>query len=157
MDEFADLREFQYIPEIFTSVHSSYKVDAKIGMGSFGSVYRITSKYDGKQFALKQMKIENHLRTTQLLEPQVFSTVENLLSTSSNDCLYLRSWIEHNHIFIKMQLMDGNIRSLYTTLQSERKLFDLLRQLCDLLEILHQNNFVHLDIKPRKFIRKRAL
>jgi len=149
--------EYQYIPEIFTNVHSGYRVEAKIGEGSFGSVYRVTSKFDGRQYALKQVKLRKNLQKTQLSEPQLFSHAENLLSRNSSDCFYICSWIEHNNIFIKMNLMEGNVKDFYSVPFSEEEVIDLLVQVGRSLKILHENNIVHLDIKPGSLIRKYSL
>jgi len=149
--------EYQYIPEIFTNVHSGYRVEAKIGEGSFGSVYRVTSKFDGRQYALKQVKLRKNLQKTQLSEPRLFSHAENLLTRNSSDCFYICSWIEHNNIFIKMNLMEGNVKDFYAVPFGEEEVAEVLIQIGRALKILHENSIVHLDIKPGFLTREYPL
>lgn len=120
----------------------------KIGEGSFGTVFKVRSKKDGKLYAVKilQLTSRSELYRLDRLEEiryyQKFSNHENCLQ------LY-EAWEEKNCLYMQMELCRENleqylIRKRYI---QEIEIWTILYDVLGALKCLHDRNLIHLDIK----------
>ncbi|VUC20338.1 unnamed protein product [Clonostachys rosea] len=123
-----------------------------IGKGAFAVVYKVTSKYDGRPYAAKELekrrfikngvldqKVENEMKIMQRVEhPNIVRYIEHF------------DWDERLLIIIMEYVPGGDLGKLI----SEEGPFDehmvksMARQLLDALNYLHTKNITHRDVKP---------
>ena len=151
-----DLSKYKLIDKQFKKVHCHYTILKRLGSGSFGVVYKINSKLNGKLFALKKVDLSKRKNMIGFREPANLSFINDLLTALNKQKLYHDSWTEEGYMFIKMKLFEGNITDLYGKCKfvDRNVFFDLCLQLISFTSLIHKNGYVHLDIKPGRFKRE---
>lgn len=133
-----------------------------IGTGVFGTVYRARGRLDNVMYAVKRSKrFKGHMAKEKMMHE-----VHALAALSSQEdadktitiVRYYSAWIEDDHICIQMELCDASVDGLLMTAHQfdKREVFHLLRDVLLALELLHSNDFVHLDIKPANILKKNS-
>lgn len=128
-------------------------IHEKLGTGSFGTVHKVTSKKDGKLYAIKQVCVEKMTPKQQqqaVLEVLILRKIHN-----KNIIQYCNSFTDSSTLYIVMELgIGGDLQSLVRYLgRSKRWISEVVAwsyffQLCDGLLHLHDNKIIHNDIKP---------
>lgn len=126
-----------------------FEILSKLGEGSFGEVFKVRSKDDGKYYAIKRSRqrfkgkwdrrhkldeVEKHER----LPPHV------------NCVRFYRAWEERQHLYIQTELCLMSL-SEYADIYGkipENRLWSIILDLSQGLKHLHDNRLCHLDIKP---------
>lgn len=116
-----------------------------IATGSFSYVYKITHKYTGTEYALKQIV----KRTYQTEEFELANQVE-----SNHVVKYIKKYQEGKDVaylieFEKGGSLDNRIRN--EALQ-ESDIKHVMRDILKGLDSIHKNHMVHLDIKPENIL-----
>ena len=138
-------------PYIGTMLNNRFSVDAKLGEGGFGAVYRGTQSGTNRQVALK------------LLHPEM-TRDENLVARFRREGLVLCNLRDAHTIttydfdqtpdgtlYIAMELLEG--KSLHEIFHAEapiewRRMFSIASQMCSSLSEAHAQGIVHRDLKP---------
>ncbi|KAL1901958.1 Protein kinase protein rad53 [Sporothrix stenoceras] len=131
---------------------SSYNRVGQIGKGAFATVHKVTSKFDGKPYAAKELdkrrfvkngvldqKVENEMKIMQKIQhPNVVRYIEHF---DFDDRLF---------IIIMEYVPMGDLGSLITNRGSlpETAVKEMASQLIDALGYLHRKNITHRDVKP---------
>ena len=143
-----------------------YEIIGILGEGGFGITYHAKRRTDGKSVAVKELWPEKGARQgTVIAWPYSIPPNERtmLLNKFQLEAKYLKvcrhpnivqvhEWFEENNTaYIIMDLIDG--KSLYQTMQiygqfPEAKLKHYFLQILEALTVIHNNNFLHRDIKP---------
>lgn len=124
----------------------------KLGMGAFGSVWKVKGK-DGKVIALKIMNLPNR-EVADIAKSEV-KLLKSLKPCQRSLSCYYGSQIANNKLYLEMEFIDGE--TLYTFSKKYRdkrnpKLFSLLvaiaKDLSQGLSFMHKKGVIHRDIKP---------
>ncbi|CAK7214342.1 Protein kinase protein rad53 [Sporothrix curviconia] len=130
----------------------NYNRVGQIGKGAFATVHKVTSKFDGKPYAAKELdkrrfvkngvldqKVENEMRIMQKIQhPNIVRYIEHF------------DFDERLFIIIMEYVPMGDLGSLITNRGSlpEQTVKEMAIQLIDALGYLHRKNITHRDVKP---------
>lgn len=134
-------------PELY--LHQCFHVDSKLGQGSFGVVYKVRSREDGRWYAVK----EAHRQFRSMKDRQ-----DKLQEVAKHECLpphpncvrFIKAWEENFRLYIQMELCHSNMTAYAEEHHDipERAVWNYLVDLLQGLKHLHDHNLIHLDIKP---------
>eukprot|EP00039_Didymoeca_costata_P012561 m.181286 g.181286 ORF g.181286 m.181286 type:complete len:472 (+) comp15514_c0_seq7:280-1695(+) len=132
-----------------TYLEQCFEVMGELGKGSYGVVYKVRSKQDSQLYAVKKTtrKFKSKSDRWRMLEE-----VRSGIGLGSHPfCMtYHDAWEENNFLYIQLEYcIHGSLNdyTLDNTLQED----DLWRILFNIslgLKHIHENGYVHLDIKP---------
>ncbi|XP_053671266.1 membrane-associated tyrosine- and threonine-specific cdc2-inhibitory kinase [Anopheles nili] len=120
----------------------------KVGEGSFGEVFKVRSRIDGRLYAVKKSKTffrSSHSRQVcfeEVRRYEQFSDHENCVK------LY-QAWEQDDRLYMQMELCRENLEVYareHQQLQDE-KIWSILLDLLLALKSLHDRDLIHLDIK----------
>ncbi|CAK7270193.1 Protein kinase protein rad53 [Sporothrix epigloea] len=130
----------------------NYNRVGQIGKGAFATVHKVTSKFDGKPYAAKELdkrrfvkngvldqKVENEMKIMQKIQhPNIVRYVEHF------------DFDERLFIIIMEYVPMGDLGSFIATRGSipEAIVKEMATQLVDALSYLHHKNITHRDVKP---------
>lgn len=125
---------------------------SRIGEGSFGEVFKVRSKDDGKYYAVKKSKqclrSENY-RAERLEEVRRYEQFSN-----HEHCITLhKAWEEDERLFMQMELCQGSLEDYARDYAKrgqripEEDVWSFLLDLLLAIKGLHDQNLIHLDIK----------
>jgi len=132
-------------------LNNRFKIEAKIGEGGFGAVYKGTQLATGRKVALK------------LLHPEMTKD-ENLVSRFRREGMVLCNLRDAHTIttydfdqtpdgtlYIAMELLEG--KSLHQVFHEQaplgwKRVFKILIEMCSSLSEAHAQGIVHRDLKP---------
>jgi serine/threonine protein kinase len=125
-----------------------YDFGEEIGRGKFAIVKKCTRKSDGKVFAAKIVKFDSDSakfakRELELMqkEPMNADGLAKLVD----------AYLVRKYLILIQDLIDGKTLVDYVAQRStlnEEDVSGLIKQLCTILNHLHQNNILHLDLRP---------
>jgi len=131
-----------------------YEIGRRIGQGSYGSVYIVARKSDGKELVVKEMSVENITDK----EREAFDTEIRLLRKLEHPCIvgYEESFLDESQttLCIVMSYCEGGDLTRYlknrrNQLLTEAETMHYFVQLALALDFLHSNNVVHRDLKAQ--------
>ncbi|MEM6957582.1 MAG: serine/threonine-protein kinase [Myxococcota bacterium] len=136
-------------PLIDTVLSGLYRVEARIGEGGMGAVYKARHVHLGRSFAIKVLTGstgENAEAVERLLqEAQAASSIEheNIVDVVSFDRA------EDGRVFLVMELLKGqSLADLMGQPMALERAVSIYDQLCDALDAAHTRGIVHRDLKP---------
>ncbi|CAN6237074.1 unnamed protein product [Urochloa humidicola] len=140
-----------FSPSIGGNGLSRYRTDfheiKKIGHGNFSVVFKVLNRIDGCLYAVKRSikQLHNDMERRQAVkEVQAMAA----LGSHENIVRYFTSWFENEQLYIQMELCD---RCLSMNRNQPLKCGDaleLLYQICEGLDFIHEHGIAHLDVKP---------
>ena len=156
---------------------TDFTIIDKIGIGGFGSVFKVINKLDKKEYAIKLVNIDN--------KDLVLREVENLSKLNHPNIIrYYGSWIENieltetnkyldysddsfsesfsssgsypvndisNYLFLQMELASTNLKEIQNTVSYKEKR-DIFKDIVLGLNEIHSNNIIHRDLKPSNIL-----
>jgi serine/threonine protein kinase len=159
---FIESPAIEIAPELMTHVHGPtatgkvigpYKLDALIGAGGMGKVYRATDMRLGRRVALKLLETaligDSQHRTRFLREARLASSLDH-----PNICTVHEVGEIDGALFIAMQYVDGQtLRKIVNgrALDLDSQL-SISLQVADALAEAHEAGIIHRDIKPGNII-----
>lgn len=139
-------------PFIGVTLDGKYRLDAKIGVGGFGAVYRATHLNLNRPVAVKVLHNNIHNTTPENLERFRQEGVSACSVSHPNAVAILDfSITQDGHAYLVMELLDG--RPLSDELQERfvlplERCVEIIIPVCDVLTEAHASGIVHRDIKP---------
>nr|XP_006818820.1 PREDICTED: membrane-associated tyrosine- and threonine-specific cdc2-inhibitory kinase-like [Saccoglossus kowalevskii] len=126
-----------------------FEIDCKIGVGSFGEVFKVCSKEDGKFYAVKRFreKFRGECDRTRKLE-EVKKHEE--LPKHQNCVEFHKAWEEKGHLYLLTELCHMSLQQFSEVNHDipESVIWDTVIDLLQGLKHLHNHNLIHMDIKP---------
>ena len=127
-----------------------YEVGDVLGVGTVGTIYRVTSRHDGKTYALKL------LSPAVSTDPQIVRRFEREMLILSklhhpNILAYYSDGEQDGQLFYVMELIEvGTLKSLlrYGGPLSWQEAAECGRQIAGALQYAHNHGIIHRDLKP---------
>lgn len=126
-----------------------FDVIAKIGAGSFGEVFKVRSKEDGKLYAVKRSQERFRGESDRRRKLDEVAKYE-MLPTHPNLVAFYRAWEEQQRLYIQIELCAMSLTQ-YSEQNHDIREMTIWGYLIDLLmavKHLHDRNLIHMDIKP---------
>ncbi|KXJ09045.1 Membrane-associated tyrosine- and threonine-specific cdc2-inhibitory kinase [Exaiptasia diaphana] len=126
-----------------------FEVICKLGTGSFGEVYKVRSKEDGYLYAIKKSRERFRGDVDRRYKLEEVNKHE-LLRRHPNCVQFVKAWEERQHLYIQTELCNMSLKNYLESVESipENEIWTILVDLTLGLKHLHDNNLVHMDIKP---------
>ncbi|XP_071955343.1 membrane-associated tyrosine- and threonine-specific cdc2-inhibitory kinase-like [Antedon mediterranea] len=126
-----------------------FEIQRKLGEGSFGEVFQVKSKEDGKMYAVKRSRerfrgeVDKRKKLAEVQKLEVLAKHPN--------CVHFhKAWAEKGHLYIQTEICQTSLQH-YTDKNheiTEAKVWDILVDLLKGVKNLHDHNLLHMDIKP---------
>ena len=148
------------------TLRNRYKIIKKIGSGGFGETYLAEDL--GIPIDLKPKCVVKRLKTQNLKNEQLkwvkqafrkeAATLYNLGNMHPQIPNLLEYFQERNQFYLVQEFIDGV--DLTETIPlgekiSEDEVIQLLKEILEVLEFVHQQNIIHRDINPKNIMRRR--
>ncbi|XP_037941117.1 casein kinase I-like [Teleopsis dalmanni] len=127
-----------------------YRLECKIGAGSFGEIYLGTHTTNGSKVAIK-LESKNAKQAQLANESAVYKELQG----GGGIPKVFMSGSGRNHNFIVMQLLGFSLEELFNFCNrhfSLKTVLLLADQMITRIEYLHSHGFIHRDIKPDNFV-----
>lgn len=125
-----------------------FDVLARIGEGSFGEVFKVRSKEDGRLYAIKKSK---QLYRGETARQECINEVRHHEKFSEHEhCITLhKAWEQNDLLYMQLELCRSNLETFAVQNDDlpEERVWDILVDLLLALKGLHDQNLIHLDIK----------
>jgi len=134
-----------------------------LGKGIFGTVYIVKKINSQEQYAIK--KSIRPFNNSTYDRNYILNEVKTVTELSNNsiefqNCnsivRYYTAWVEDNYIYLQMELCEDSVEGMINNkhMFSEMEVIRLIYDMLTALDIIHRNNYVHLDIKPGNILKK---
>ena len=131
-----------YFDQCFTKL-------SKMGVGSFGEVWKVQSKEDGKLYAIK--KSRDRFRGDFDRKQRLEEVNKSERIQGHRNCVYFhKAWEELDYLYIQYELCEMSLKDYAEKVQSveEKEIWKMIIDFCYGLKHLHDANLAHMDIKP---------
>jgi serine/threonine protein kinase len=136
-------------PLIHQVLESRYRVDAQIGKGGAGIVYRGTDLTLGREVAIKTLHAD---QDSQNALDDFIKEARALAQIDHPKIVPIYAIGQHDgYHYLVMKLLEGEtLEALLKRVEflPPQKVRDLIQQTCEALQALHQRSLVHRDLKP---------
>lgn len=124
-----------------------------LGSGEFGTVFKCLNKLDGFYYAVKQIKIRAKTMKTEALQEAYILASSSMIDDNCYIIRYYSVWTEISSLYICMELCDCSLKKYIEKVQvTEKLVYKFMRDILKGLKKLHDNNIVHMDIKPENIL-----
>ncbi|XP_066497363.1 serine/threonine-protein kinase 17B [Hoplias malabaricus] len=136
------------------TLDSVYNITAELGRGKFAVVKKCVEKATGKVFAAKFLRKRRRGRDCRAEVIHEMAVLEAAKNNSRVVNLYAAYETEHDIALVLEYAAGGEIfdHCICDELLSESQIVRLIRQILEGIHLLHQNNVVHLDLKPQNLL-----
>ncbi|XP_066331931.1 serine/threonine-protein kinase AFC2-like [Miscanthus floridulus] len=151
-----DDKDGHYVFAVGDNLTSRYKINAKMGEGTFGQVLECWDKERKEMVAIKIIRGIKKYRDAAMIE---IGMLEQLCKydESRSSCVQIRNWFDcRNHICIVFErlgpslydfLKKNNYRSFPIALVRE-----IAKQLLECIAFMHELRLIHTDLKPENIL-----
>lgn len=126
-----------------------FEVVDRLGEGSFGEVFKVRSKEDGRLYAVKKSlqlyrgETSRQLRIEEVRRYEQFSEHENCITLH-------KAWEQNDLLYMQLELCKCNLETYLmqrSDVLTETEVLNILADLLLAIKALHDQNLIHLDIK----------
>jgi CHASE2 domain-containing sensor protein len=140
-----------------------YQINKKIGGGGFAIAYRVNDSRNGQTKVLKVLNSERALDEKSLQwfkqEAEILQKLNHpgIPSVQQDDGYFTHNLVDSQpplHCFV-MEWIEGGSLDNYVKKKSkieEKQAIDWLKQLVNILDVVHKNKLIHRDIKPSNIL-----
>ena len=131
-----------YFDQCFTKL-------SQMGVGSFGEVWKVQSKEDGKLYAIK--KSRERFRGDFDRKQRLEEVNKSECIQGHKNCVYFhKAWEELEYLYIQSELCEMSLKDYAEKVQTveEKEIWKMIVDLCYGLKHLHDSQLAHMDIKP---------
>ncbi|XP_035988552.1 serine/threonine-protein kinase 17B [Fundulus heteroclitus] len=135
-------------------LESAYEVTGELGRGKFAVVKRCVEKNTGKIFAAKFLRKRRRGRDCRAEVVHEMAVLETARFSPRVVKLYAAHETDHDLVLVLEYAAGGEIFDLCVSeeLLPENQITRLIRQTLEGVHHLHQNQLVHLDLKPQNIL-----
>ncbi|KAL6281022.1 hypothetical protein ACE6H2_017903 [Prunus campanulata] len=151
-----DDKDGHYMFSLGENLTSRYKIQSKMGEGTFGQVLECWDREKKEMVAIKIVRGVKKYREAAMIEIEVLQQLGKH-DKGGNRCVQLRNWFDYrNHICIVFEklgpslydfLKKNNYRSFPIDLVRE-----IGRQLLECVAFMHDLRLIHTDLKPENIL-----
>jgi len=119
----------------------------EVGRGKFAIVCKATSKSDGKVYAAKMIYFDDDARYAE----REYTLMKTNMPEHTGIVKLHAAYLVRKYLILIIDLVDGEtLVEAFCKRHSatEDDVAVIIRQLCEILSVMHANNIVHLDIRP---------
>ena len=141
-----------------SKIINHYKIESKLGNGSYGDVYKSVHQISGEVFAIKQISKQKFIEVPKLHELtmneiQILSKInsENIVKyietlQTQNNYYFVYEYCNNGTLddFLKEQMKRGPVTDSW--------LENVLKQLLKAFKTLQDNKILHRDLKPQNIL-----
>ncbi|XP_077978622.1 membrane-associated tyrosine- and threonine-specific cdc2-inhibitory kinase-like [Glandiceps talaboti] len=126
-----------------------FEIDCKLGVGSFGEVFKVQSKEDGKFYAVKRSRERFRGESDRKRKLEEVRKHEDL-PKHTNCVHFYKAWEEKGHLYIQTELCNHSLQQFAEEHHEipEKTVWNILIDLLEGVKHLHDHNLIHMDIKP---------
>ncbi|XP_040578871.1 membrane-associated tyrosine- and threonine-specific cdc2-inhibitory kinase [Lepeophtheirus salmonis] len=127
----------------------AFEIKEKIGAGFFGTVYKVRSKQDGLEYAVKIAQESYRGRSDRARKLEEVRKHQFLLP-HSNCVHFYQSWEEKGRLYQQFELCEKSLQEFADEDHDipESQIWDYLVDLLLAVKHLHEHDLIHMDIKP---------
>lgn len=146
-------------------INNRYIIKRKLGEGRSKVFSAIDTEFPDKEIAIKFLSVnakpdekdsfrDEFFRLKKLEHPNIIKAFEysKVVTKDAEDLE-----IEFNSEFITLEYFPSKELLEFTELIEEKKLKEILKQLCAVLYYLHQSNYIYYDLKPENILVSNVL
>ncbi|KAJ1253586.1 hypothetical protein BS78_K230800 [Paspalum vaginatum] len=151
-----DDKDGHYVFAVGDNLTPRYKINAKMGEGTFGQVLECWDRERKEMVAIKIIRGIKKYRDAAMIEIGMLEQLGKY-DESRSSCVQIRNWFDYrNHICIVSTLLDyaymtsaekNNYRSFPIALVRE-----VAKQLLDCIAFMHELRLIHTDLKPENIL-----
>ncbi|XP_060589095.1 membrane-associated tyrosine- and threonine-specific cdc2-inhibitory kinase-like [Ruditapes philippinarum] len=125
-----------------------FQVISQLGAGSFGEVFKVKSKEDGKLYAIKKSRERFRGQSDRRKLEEVAK--QEKLPHHPNCVKIHKAWEERQHLYLLVELCKTSLSNYAEAHHdiSEPVIWNFLVDLLQAVKHLHAHNLIHMDIKP---------
>ncbi|MDJ0741950.1 MAG: bifunctional serine/threonine-protein kinase/ABC transporter substrate-binding protein [Xenococcaceae cyanobacterium MO_167.B27] len=137
-----------------------YKIIQELGRGGWGVTYLAEDLENSSNLKCVVKEIKGSHELTEAENETYFNrevSALKVLGRHNQIPSYIDSFIQNNKYYIIQEFISGNLLSQQIQTRTrlrERKVKELLIDILEVLEFIHQHNTIHRDIKPSNIIRR---
>jgi serine/threonine protein kinase/tetratricopeptide (TPR) repeat protein len=128
-----------------------YQVIKEIGQGGLGKVFEVSDLWEGKTVALKLHSPQEEQKENSLERFKQEFRLTSELSHPSIVEVYDFGYTIDKNAFYTMEIVRGDELAPEIAPQDLNRFYQVVWQICDILEYLHSQDLVHADLKPSNF------
>lgn len=148
-------------------IRGHYQIIRELGRGGFGVTYLgkdLDQLDNASPIVIKQIQILRQNKEGEARKNNYLKNLEreaNTLSRLSHDCIpqFLGRFKEADYFYIIQEYIDGyDLRHEFGSgkVINEPQAREMLREILEILEFVHQRKIIHRDIKPGNLIRRKS-
>ncbi|XP_052868668.1 membrane-associated tyrosine- and threonine-specific cdc2-inhibitory kinase [Anopheles cruzii] len=120
---------------------------SKVGEGSYGEVFKVRSRTDGKLYAVKRCRGDRC--RGERFRQSCYEEVRRYEQFSDHEnCVKLHlAWEQDERLYMQMELCKGSLENDAWQPMPAKRIWSILVDLLLALKSLHDRNLIHLDIK----------
>ncbi|KAK3158367.1 hypothetical protein QOZ80_2AG0136210 [Eleusine coracana subsp. coracana] len=151
-----DDKDGHYVFAVGDNLTPRYKINAKMGEGTFGQVLECWDRERKEMVAIKIIRGIKKYREAAMIEIGMLEQLGKY-EQSRSSCVQIRNWFDYrNHICIVFErlgpslydfLKKNNYRSFPIAL-----VWDVAKQLLECIAFMHELRLIHTDLKPENIL-----
>ncbi|KAK4030399.1 membrane-associated tyrosine- and threonine-specific cdc2-inhibitory kinase isoform X2 [Daphnia magna] len=136
-----------------TFFRQCFEIQANIGSGSFGDVFRVRSKEDGRMYAVKRSRVPFRGTTDRKEKLEEVRKMESL-PHHPNCVRFYQAWEENQFLYIQLELCQSSLSEISEQQHElpEPLIWDYMIDLLLAIQHLHDNDLIHMDVKPENIL-----